>query len=77
MKYEGYLVRQQQAVERASSAENRTIPPAFPFSRVPGLSNEMVQRFTEARPETLGQARRIPGVTPAAVAVVGAYLNRL
>ena len=77
VKYEGYLVRQQQAVERASTAENRTIPPTFPFSRVPGLSNEMVQRFTEARPETLGQARRIPGVTPAAVAVVGAYLNRL
>jgi tRNA U34 5-carboxymethylaminomethyl modifying enzyme MnmG/GidA len=36
----------------------------------------MVQRFSEARPETLGQAQRIPGVTPAAVAVIGAYLNR-
>lgn len=76
VKYEGYLVRQQQAVARAQHAERRRIPDAFPFERVPGLSREMVQRFSEARPETLGQAQRIPGVTPAAVAVVGAYLNR-
>ena len=76
VKYEGYLVRQQQAVSRAQQAERRRIPEAFPFERVPGLSREMVQRFSEVRPETLGQAQRIPGVTPAAVAVVGAYLNR-
>ena len=77
VKYEGYLVRQEQAVARAQRSERRRIPDAFPFERVPGLSNEMVQRFAEARPETLGQAQRIPGVTPAAVAVVGAYLDRL
>jgi len=76
VKYEGYLVRQQQAVNRAQHAERRRIPDAFPFERVPGLSREMVQRFSETRPETLGQAQRIPGVTPAAVAVVGAYLDR-
>jgi tRNA uridine 5-carboxymethylaminomethyl modification enzyme len=76
VKYEGYLVRQEQAVARAQRAERRRIPEAFPFERVPGLSREMVQRFSEARPETLGQAQRIPGVTPAAVAVVGAYLDR-
>lgn len=76
IKYEGYLLRQNQAVARAQHAERRRIPEDFPFERVPGLSNEMVQRFSEARPETLGQAQRIPGVTPAAVAVVGAYLNR-
>jgi tRNA uridine 5-carboxymethylaminomethyl modification enzyme len=76
IKYEGYLLRQQQAVHRAQNAERRSIPDAFPFERVPGLSREMVQRFSEARPETLGQAQRIPGVTPAAVAVVGAYLDR-
>lgn len=76
VKYEGYLLRQQQAVARAQYAEQRRIPDAFPFERVPGLSREMVQRFSEARPETLGQAQRIPGVTPAAVAVVGAYLTR-
>jgi tRNA uridine 5-carboxymethylaminomethyl modification enzyme len=76
VKYEGYLLRQQQAVSRAQRAEKRQIPREFPFSRVPGLSREMVQRFSEAQPETLGQAQRIPGVTPAAVAVVGAYLDR-
>lgn len=76
VKYEGYLVRQEQAVARAQHAERRRIPEAFPFERVPGLSREMVQRFSETRPETLGQAQRIPGVTPAAVAVVGAYLDR-
>ncbi|MDO8500571.1 MAG: tRNA uridine-5-carboxymethylaminomethyl(34) synthesis enzyme MnmG [Gemmatimonadaceae bacterium] len=76
VKYEGYLTRQEQAVTRAQGAERRRIPEAFPFERVPGLSREMVQRFSETRPETLGQAQRIPGVTPAAVAVVGAYLNR-
>jgi len=76
VKYEGYLLRQQQAVARAQHAERRRIPTAFPFDRVPGLSREMVQRFSETRPETLGQAQRIPGVTPAAVAVVGAYLDR-
>ena len=76
IKYEGYLLRQNQAVARAQHAERRRIPDAFPFERVPGLSREMVQRFSEARPETLGQAQRIPGVTPAAVAVVGAYLDR-
>ena len=75
-KYEGYLLRQKQAVARAQRAELRKIPDAFPFERVPGLSREMVQRFSESRPETLGQAQRIPGVTPAAVAVVGAYLER-
>ena len=76
IKYEGYLLRQQQSVNRARHAERRRIPEAFPFDRVPGLSREMVQRFSETRPETLGQAQRIPGVTPAAVAVVGAYLDR-
>ena len=76
VKYEGYLLRQEQAVVRAQHAERRRIPETFPFERVPGLSREMVQRFSETRPETLGQAQRIPGVTPAAVAVVGAYLER-
>ena len=76
VKYEGYLLRQEQAVARAAKAERRRIPEAFPFEKVPGLSREMIQRFSEARPETLGQAQRIPGVTPAAVAVVGAYLDR-
>ncbi len=75
-KYEGYLSRQEQAVSRARRDEGRRIPARFPYSKVPGLSNEVVQRLEEVQPETLGQALRIPGVTPAAVAVVGAYVGR-
>jgi tRNA uridine 5-carboxymethylaminomethyl modification enzyme len=77
IKFEGYLRRQQEAVERARRQEDRLIPDGFPFAGVPGLSREMVQRFEQVRPETLGQALRVPGSTPAAVAVLGAYLQRL
>jgi tRNA uridine 5-carboxymethylaminomethyl modification enzyme len=75
-KYEGYLRRQMASVERLRRQEERSIPESFVFDQVPGLSREMVQRLTEVRPATLGQASRIPGVTPAAVAVVAAYINR-
>jgi tRNA uridine 5-carboxymethylaminomethyl modification enzyme len=75
-RYEGYLRRQLASVERLRRQESRRIPLAFDFSRVPGLSNEMVERLSEVRPETLAQAGRIPGVTPAAVAVVAAYIDR-
>ena len=76
IKYEGYLRRQSQAVARSLAAERRRIPDGFPFDKIPGLSREIVQRCFEVRPETLGQAQRIPGVTPAAVAVIGSYLSR-
>lgn len=75
-KYAGYLRRQLQTVERSRRQETLPIPPGFPFHQVPGLSRELVQRFTSVQPETLGQALRIPGATPAAVAVVSAYLRR-
>lgn len=76
VKYHGYLKRQQSDVENSLRDEARPIPRGFPYERIPGLSREMVQRFGEVEPATLGQAGRIPGVTPAAVAVVGAYLER-
>jgi len=76
LKFEGYLARQQQSVERAKRQEVRRIPGGFPYRRVPGLSAEMVHRFEQVCPATLGQALRIPGVTPAAVAVLGAYVAR-
>ncbi len=75
-KYDGYLKREQQDVEKSRRGEERAIPRGFPYERIPGLSREMVQRFGEVEPRTLGQAGRVPGVTPAAVAVVGAYLER-
>ena len=76
VKYHGYLKRQQSDVENSLRDEARPIPRGFPYERIPGLSREMVQRFGEIEPATLGQAGRIPGVTPAAVAVVGASLER-
>jgi tRNA uridine 5-carboxymethylaminomethyl modification enzyme len=76
VKYEGYLQREAALVARARREERRRIPDDFAFEGVPGLSREMVERLTAVRPETLGQALRIPGVTPAAVAVVNAYVDR-
>jgi tRNA uridine 5-carboxymethylaminomethyl modification enzyme len=76
VKYEGYLRREQQAVDRQRRQEGRRIPAGFAFTAIPGLSREMVQRLTETQPATLGQASRVPGVTPAAVAVLAAYIDR-
>jgi tRNA uridine 5-carboxymethylaminomethyl modification enzyme len=77
VKYQGYLRRQESEIERARKDERRRIPPEFPFERIPGLSREVVQRLSQIRPDTLGHALRIPGVTPAAVAVLSAHLGRL
>ena len=76
IKYEGYLRRQQAEIERAKKDERRRIPAGFPFARVPGLSKEVVQRLSQVQPDTLGHALRIPGVTPAAVAVLSAYVGK-
>jgi len=76
IKYEGYLRRQESEIQRGRRDERRKIPLNFPFDRVPGLSKEIVQRLSQVRPDTLGQALRIPGVTPAAVAVLSAYVGR-
>lgn len=75
-KYAGYLRRQNATIDRQRRQEGRAIPPAFVFEGIPGLSRETVQRLAEVRPETIGQASRIPGVTPAAVALVSAQLDR-
>jgi tRNA uridine 5-carboxymethylaminomethyl modification enzyme len=76
VKYAGYLKQEASRAERMRKDERRRIPEGFPYARVPGLSREVVQRLTQVRPETLGQASRIPGVTPAAVAVLGAFVGR-
>jgi tRNA uridine 5-carboxymethylaminomethyl modification enzyme len=76
VKYAGYLRRQESEVDRARRDERRRIPRDFPFDRVPGLSREVVQRLSQVRPDTLGHALRVPGVTPAAVAVISAFVGR-
>jgi tRNA uridine 5-carboxymethylaminomethyl modification enzyme len=76
-KYEGYLRRESARLARLQGQEARPIPPAFAYAGIPGLSREVVQRLTEVRPATIGQASRVPGVTPAAVAIVAARVARL
>ena len=75
-KYEGYLRRQAIVVDRQRRQESRPIPKDFVFAGIPGLSREMVDRLTQIRPATLGQASRIAGVTPAAVALVSTHIAR-
>ena len=76
IKYAGYLRQELACVERMRRQERRRIPDGFVFSGIPGLSREVVQRLSQVKPETLGQASRIPGITPAAIAVLGAYLDK-
>ena len=74
-RYEGYLRRQEQSVDRLRRQEARRIPVDFVFTGIPGLSRESVERLSSVRPETIGQALRIPGITPAAVALVAAHVS--
>jgi tRNA uridine 5-carboxymethylaminomethyl modification enzyme len=75
IKYAGYINQQQRQVERLKAAEQRKIPTDFSYTDIPGLSNEVREKLGRVRPETLGQAGRIPGVTPAAIAVLDVYLS--
>ena len=74
-KYSGYIAQQERQVARLREAERRRIPAGFCYMGVPGLSSEVQQKLDRVRPETLGQAGRIPGVTPAAIAVLDVYLS--
>lgn len=75
VKYEGYLRQQDRQVQRLKESEGRQIPAGFAFRGIPGLSREICDKLERVQPETLGQAARIPGVTPAAVAVLDCYLS--
>ncbi len=76
IKYEGYIKRQMEQIEKFKKLEDFAIPESFTYESIPGLSNEMVQKFTNVRPNSLGQATRISGVTPAAISVLMVYLKR-
>ncbi len=75
IKYEGYLQQQQKAIERLKKSEQRNIPEWFDYRSVSGLSREMQEKLSHVQPRTLGQASRIPGVTPAAVSLVNVYIE--
>ena len=69
-KYEGYILRQRESIARMKALESRRIPSGFDYSAIPGLSNELKMKLARVEPETLGQARRISGMTQAALAAV-------
>jgi len=75
VKYSGYVAQQERQVARLRAAEGRRIPEGFSFREIPGISREIVQKLERVRPITLGQASRIPGVTPAAAALLDVYLD--
>ncbi|MGI9309305.1 MAG: tRNA uridine-5-carboxymethylaminomethyl(34) synthesis enzyme MnmG [Gammaproteobacteria bacterium] len=75
-RYDGYLQRQEQEIERNKRNENTALPEAIDYSNVRGLSNEICQKLSEIRPQTLGQASRIPGMTPAAVSLLLVHLKK-
>ncbi len=74
-KYAGYLDQQRRQIDRMLGSDSRAIPASMEFQRIPGISKEVGERLTRVRPATLGQAARIPGVTPAAVAILDVYLT--
>jgi len=74
VKYSGYVAQQQRQVARLTKSSGKHIPALFDFS-IPGLSAEVGEKLRLVRPETLGQAARIPGVTPAAIAILDVYLR--
>jgi tRNA uridine 5-carboxymethylaminomethyl modification enzyme len=75
IKYEGYLRQQDKAIERLKKSEQRHIPDWFDYRAVSGLSREMQEKLTKVKPRTIGQASRIPGVTPAAVSLVNVFIE--
>ncbi len=75
IKYAGYLEQQQRAIDRLKKSEQRRIPVWFDYQSVSGLSREMQEKLHKIQPQTLGQASRIPGVTPAAVSLVNVFIE--
>ncbi|WP_035589758.1 tRNA uridine-5-carboxymethylaminomethyl(34) synthesis enzyme MnmG [Hippea jasoniae] len=76
IKYEGYLNLQKQQIDKFKKYENMRIPPDFDYTKVGGLSNEVRGKLMEIKPSSIGQAMRIPGVTPAAVSILMVYIKK-
>jgi tRNA uridine 5-carboxymethylaminomethyl modification enzyme len=75
-KYSGYIERQAAEIERNRYHEDTLLPVQIDYTQVRGLSSEMVQKFSEHRPHSLGHASRIPGVTPAAISLLRIYIKK-
>ena len=75
-KYAGYIERQQTEIDRTRRFDNWSLPEDFDYANVVGLSNEVQEKLCRTRPETLGQAARIQGVTPAAISLLLVHLKK-
>ena len=75
-KYAGYLTRQQTEIDKALKYDHLKLPDEFVYAEVSGLSNELVEKLNRQRPETLGQASRMQGMTPAAISLLLVYLKK-
>lgn len=76
LKYAGYISRQQDEIDKQMRNEHSTIPNSFDYTKVKGLSNEVVAKLSDTKPETIGQASRISGITPAAISLLLVYLKK-
>ncbi|MGK0259086.1 MAG: tRNA uridine 5-carboxymethylaminomethyl modification enzyme, partial [Candidatus Azotimanducaceae bacterium] len=77
IKYQGYIVRQQDEIDRVFAQQEMDLPKDLDYLQIHGLSNEVKQKLGDAKPATLGQAGRISGVTPAAIALLLVHLKKL
>ena len=75
IKYEGYLKQQDREIEKLRKAESRRIPEDIEYGNMPGLSREIVEKLTRIRPQSIAQASRIPGITPAAISILLFHLE--
>ena len=76
VRYEGYIRREMETIERMRPLSGRTIPDGLDYGAIPGLSREVIEKCSRRRPRTVGEAARIQGVTPAAVAIISAHVAR-
>jgi tRNA uridine 5-carboxymethylaminomethyl modification enzyme len=77
LKYEGYLRREQDQIDRSKKQENQQIPTALDYGVIPSLRLEARQKLNDYAPETLGQASRISGITPADISVLGVWIRKM
>jgi tRNA uridine 5-carboxymethylaminomethyl modification enzyme len=75
-RYSGYLERQQAEISRQHRHQEQAVPADFDYNAVRGLSNEVCEKLRAVRPQTIGQASRIPGITPAAVSLLLIHLRK-
>jgi tRNA uridine 5-carboxymethylaminomethyl modification enzyme len=76
LKYQGYVDRQSAMVERFRRMEQAILPPNLDYTRISGLSREVCEKLIRIKPQSLGQAARIPGITPAAISLLSFYIKK-